>query len=121
TKDLFPGYYCASASGHVSSGDDYATTATREIVEELGVAPVLRCIGKTPVRSPLETEMTAVFVAQSDGPFQFNPVETQGGIFLSLLDLLAKRADGTLPMTPAFLAALDLYLAKSEKAGGDVL
>src|SRR6185312_17340618 len=33
-KDLFPGYYCASASGHVASGDDYLTTAERELAEE---------------------------------------------------------------------------------------
>jgi isopentenyldiphosphate isomerase len=29
TKDLFPGYYCASASGHVTAGDEYARRQTR--------------------------------------------------------------------------------------------
>jgi isopentenyl-diphosphate delta-isomerase len=29
TKDLFPGYYCASASGHVTAGDEYARAARR--------------------------------------------------------------------------------------------
>ena len=38
SKDLFPGYYCASASGHVASGEHYATTAERELIEELGIS-----------------------------------------------------------------------------------
>jgi len=113
SKDLFPGYYCASASGHVISGDDYATTAAREIGEELGVVPALTCIGKATVRTAMETEITAVFVGRHDGPFRFHPVETLGGAFYSLAAIALGRADGSLPLTPAFLAALDLYLASA--------
>lgn len=104
-KDLFPGYYCASASGHVISGDDYATTAQRELAEELGVSAPLTALGTTLVRSEIETEMTALFIARSDGPFHFDPVETAGGEFLPWDQLLAARAG--LPMTPALLVALD--------------
>ncbi|HET9111023.1 MAG TPA: NUDIX domain-containing protein [Ktedonobacterales bacterium] len=104
-KDLFPGYYCASASGHVISGDDYTTTAQRELAEELGVSAALTILGTALVRSEIETEMTALFIAQSDGPFHFDPVETAGGEFLAWDDLLAARA--TLPMTPALLVALE--------------
>ena len=46
TKDLFPGYYCASASGHVAVGEDYAETAIRETEEELGCALLLAYVGK---------------------------------------------------------------------------
>jgi isopentenyldiphosphate isomerase len=105
SKDLFPGYYCASASGHVASGETYAITAEREVEEELGVRPRLRYLGKTLVRSDVETEMTALFVARSDGPFHFHPTETQGGRFVALAEL--GRARTMLPMTPALLAALD--------------
>src|SRR5260370_40263350 len=45
-KDLFPGYWCASASGHVSSAEDYAATAEPERKEELGGAARLRYLGK---------------------------------------------------------------------------
>jgi len=92
-------------------GDDYATTAAREIGEELGVALALTCLGKTTVRTIMETEITAVFVGRHNGPFHFHPVETQGGAFYSLAAIARGRADGSLPLTPAFLAALDLYLA----------
>jgi isopentenyldiphosphate isomerase len=119
SKDLFPGYWCASASGHVASGDDYATTAAREVGEELGVALDLACLGKATVRTAMETEITAVFVGRHDGPFHFNPVETQGGAFYSLAAIVRGRGDGSLPLTPAFLAALDLYLATAPHAASD--
>lgn len=104
-KDLFPGYYCASASGHVISGDDYETTAQRELEEELGVSAALRSLGKALVRSAYETEITALYVARSDGPFHFNAVETDGGAFFTWDEL--QRARATLPMTPALIVALD--------------
>lgn len=105
-KDLFPGYYAASASGHVDSGEDYATAASRETREELGVSLSLFFIGKTLVHSETETEMTALFLACSDGPFQFHPTETQGGEFFSLEQVLMSRSTEKLPMTPALLVAL---------------
>lgn len=104
-KDLFPGYFCASASGHVIAGDNYLTTAQRELAEELGITAALTPLGKALVRSDVETEMTALFLAHSDGPFHFDPVETAGGELLPWDEALAARA--TLPMTPALLVALD--------------
>ena len=115
-KDLFPGYYCASASGHVASGEDYTTTARREIVEELGVSPSLRYIGKALVRSQPETELTALFLARCDGPFQFSPTETQGGDFFTLAELRAHRRNASLPLTPAAEVALD-ELDRLERTG----
>lgn len=106
SKDLFPSYYAASASGHVDSGEDYAAAASRETREELGVSLPLVYLGKTLVHSTLETEMTALFVARSDGPFQFHPTETQGGAFFSLEQVKEGQVSGRLPMTPALLAAL---------------
>lgn len=104
-KDLFPGYYCASASGHVMAGDDYVTTARRELGEELGIEAELTPLGTALVRSPQETEQTALFLARSDGPFTFHPIETDGGEFFTWGALRAARA--TLPMTPALLVAID--------------
>jgi isopentenyl-diphosphate Delta-isomerase len=103
-KDLFPGYYCASASGHVIAGDDYLATAQRELAEELGITAPLTPLGHALVHSAVETEMTALFLAHSDGPFHFDPVETAGGELLTWQDALAARA--TLLMTPALLVAL---------------
>jgi 16S rRNA (adenine1518-N6/adenine1519-N6)-dimethyltransferase len=111
TKDLFPGYYCASASGHVALGEDYATTAMRETEEELGCSTMLAYVGKELVRSKYETEMTALFLGCSDGPFTFNPVETDGGDFFALADIEFDQSGvgpvSVGPMTPSLMAALN--------------
>lgn len=36
-KDSYPGCYDISSAGHVAAGDDYLTTAVRELKEELGI------------------------------------------------------------------------------------
>jgi len=107
TKDLFPGYLCASASGHVMAGDDYEQTAQRELIEELGVHPAILYLDKVVVRSEMETEITALFLARCDGPFSFSPTETEGGVFRTLDDALALRRDQEARITPALHVALD--------------
>jgi isopentenyl-diphosphate Delta-isomerase len=107
TKDLFPGYLCASASGHVMTGDGYVETARRELIEELGVEPAVLLLEKALVRSEMETEITGLFLARCDGPFAFSPIETDGGIFLALDDALALRSDPDAQITPALQVALD--------------
>ncbi|MFI5273351.1 MAG: NUDIX domain-containing protein [Ktedonobacterales bacterium] len=107
SKDLFPGYACASAAGHVGSGDDYTHTAEREMREELGVTLPLEFVERVLVASPYETELTALFVARSNGPFVFHPQETAGGAFYSLEEISAARETGALALTPAVEAALE--------------
>ena len=108
TKDLFPGYLCASASGHVMAGDDYTLTARRELIEELGVEPAITHVDKALVRSEMETEITALFLARCNGPFIFSPTETDGGVFLPLAEALALRDDPAARITPALHVALDV-------------
>ena len=107
TKDLFPGYLCASASGHVMAGDGYEQTARRELIEELGVDPAIVYLEKALVHSEMETEITALFTARCDGPFAFSPTETDGGDFLPLDVALALRNDPSARITPALRVALD--------------
>jgi isopentenyldiphosphate isomerase len=107
TKDLFPGYLCASASGHVMAGDDYVETARRELIEELGVEPAILYLDKTLVHSEMETEITALFISRCDGPFTFSPTETDGGLILALDDALALQSDSEARITPALRVALD--------------
>lgn len=106
TKDLYPGVYCASASGHVHSGDDYAATAARELREELGVSVPLRFVERQLIASPFETEMTALYAGRCDGPFTFHPDETDGGRFFTLAEIAEWRSRGELTLTPSAEAAL---------------
>lgn len=107
TKDMFPGYFCASASGHVASGDDYVTTAHRELAEELGVAAPLTWIGKAIIESEPETEITALYVARSDGPFHFHPTETDGGALFTFAEALDGVTNASLPVTPSLRVAIE--------------
>jgi isopentenyldiphosphate isomerase len=113
-KDLFPGYWCASASGHVGQGETYDVTAVREVLEELGISVPVHSAGKTTVRSIYETEITALYTAHSDGPFHFHPTETDGGEYFDQERLASARRDSSLPMTPALIAAIDALLAGTE-------
>lgn len=84
-KDLFPGYYTLSASGHISKGEEYMEAAVRELQEELGITNVeLKMAGTIIVESEYETEMVAVFTGNHNGPFQFPADEVESVKFFSL-------------------------------------
>lgn len=120
SKDLFPGYYCASASGHVASGENYPTTAERELAEELGISAPLTYISKALVRSEPETELTALYATMSDGPYQFHPTETEGGKLFAVDDVWDGIARGDLPVTPALLVAMEELRTHTEQSNGDL-
>jgi isopentenyl-diphosphate delta-isomerase type 1 len=71
-KDLFPSYYCATATGHVSKGESYEQAAYRELSEEMGVQGVsLKQKDTFIVYDEKETEMVAIFTGVYDGEFHF--------------------------------------------------
>jgi isopentenyldiphosphate isomerase len=119
-KDLFPGYYCASASGHVASGDDYPTTAERELAEELGISTSLTYVSKALVWSEPETELTALYATVSDGPYQFHPTETDGGELFAINDVWDGIVRGDLLVTPALRVALEELRTRAERGNGDL-
>jgi isopentenyldiphosphate isomerase len=115
SKDLFPGYYCASASGHVARGEEYAATAERELEEELGISSPLTYIGKALVESEPETELTALYATVSDGPYRFHPTETDGGRLFAVDEVREGIERGDLPVTPALRIAME----ELRKHGGE--
>lgn len=68
-KDLNPGLYTLSASGHVSKGDTYKQAAQRELQEELGIKLPLKREKKFLLENDQETEMDCLFSTKYDGPF----------------------------------------------------
>lgn len=80
-KDLSPGLWDSSCSGHVDSGEDYDTSAVRELGEEIGVH-----ITQVPERwfrinSCEQTgwEFVWVYRLQYEGPFKLHPEEIERG------------------------------------------
>lgn len=82
-KDLYPGYYTCSATGHVEYGESYEEAARRELMEELGIEASLKKICKFRCFSDIEREITALFVCSHNGPFRLNSDEVSGGEFVS--------------------------------------
>lgn len=83
-KDKQPRKWDSSAAGHVNAGDDYDTTAPRELREELGIdAPVLRT-GEIAACRNTGWEFVKIYRAQHDGPFRLPPAEIEYGGFFTV-------------------------------------
>jgi len=74
-KDLYPGLYALSASGHVDKNETYEEAAKRELFEELGVSLVPQFCETFIIRTGEETEMIALFTLIYSGPFIMNREE----------------------------------------------
>ena len=75
-KDSHPGKWDSSASGHLDSGEDYATAAARDLAEELMVTPdaPLERICKIPAGPETDWEFIEVY----RGDFQKGKIRTHG-------------------------------------------
>jgi len=88
-KDLAPGLWDSSCSGHVDAGEDYDQSARRELGEELGLdlpAPPPRWF-RTEAREETGWEFVWVYRLEHPGPFFLNPEEISGGQWIRPCDL----------------------------------
>ena len=84
SKDVCPGMWAASVSGHVDAGENYESAAERETKEEIGTPLPLKYLDTCYLEFENETEFSAVYVSESEGPFQLNPKEIETGGFFSV-------------------------------------
>lgn len=84
-KDRQPGLWDSSASGHVDSGEDYDTTAVREVREEIGLklAKAPKRLFKINACAETDQEFVWVYRCESEGPFELNPNEIERGGWFS--------------------------------------
>lgn len=82
-KDAQPRKWDSSAAGHVNAGDDYDTTAPRELEEELGVQAPLTRIGEIDARRGTGWEFVKIYRAEHEGPFRLPPAEIECGAFFT--------------------------------------
>lgn len=83
-KDAHPCCWDSSAAGHVNAGDDYETTALREVEEELGVHAPVQLIGKIPACENTGWEFVHLFRAEHEGPFVLPRAEIETGGFFPI-------------------------------------
>lgn len=115
SKDLYPGFYTGSATGHVEYGENYTQAALRELKEELGISAPINFVSKFKCFSEAEKEFSALFIGRWNGKIRFNSKEISEGFFIGFEDL--KRDIKTeKKFAPGFHVALQVF----EKYGGQI-
>lgn len=102
-KDKHPGQWDSSAAGHVNAGDDYATTAPRELREELGVEAAVEEIASIAACEGTGWEFVRLYRAQHEGPFRLPPAEIESGAFFTLDQIARWIAARPQDFAPGFL------------------
>ena len=93
-KDLSPGLWDSSCSGHLDSGEDYDTAAVRELYEEIGIRtaqPPDRWFRLTPCVAT-GWEFVWVYRMRYDGPLVLEPKEIQYGEWVAPAEVSARMA-----------------------------
>ena len=94
-KDLCPGLWDSSCSGHLDAGEDYDAAAVRELQEELGLvvtAPPVRWF-RLEACEDTGWEFCWVYRLAANGPFVLHPEEIDGGDWLSPAEVSARIAE----------------------------
>lgn len=85
-KDSAPGKWASACSGHVDTGEDYATAARRELEEELGtqLTHELEPMFKESPRAETGNEFVWVYRTAHQGPFDLNEDEIMDGQWIDV-------------------------------------
>lgn len=110
TKDEAPLKCTSSASGHLSAGEDYATAATRELEEELGLRAPVEYLGIFPADGANTSyEHSGLYRATTDDPPTFDPDEILSGEYRTLDEIDRLIADNPDDFTHCFRALFRWY------------
>lgn len=84
-KDLSPGCWDSSCSGHVDSGEGYDAAAVRELGEEIGLRLPSAPVRWFRVEACAETgwEFVWVYRLRHEGPFVLDPLEIEEGAWFA--------------------------------------
>lgn len=108
TKKTYPLYWSGAAAGHLISGETYESGGIREVREELGVHVELNFLGK--YLSAEDREMVGVLYGYHDGPFEIERAEVEQTKFMSLPEIQAAEATGSMKMTSFLVRGLDMLI-----------
>jgi 16S rRNA (adenine1518-N6/adenine1519-N6)-dimethyltransferase len=112
-KDRHPGAWDSSAAGHVDAGEEYDSTAVRELNEELGIAAKLERIAKLPASENTGQEFIWLYQARHDGPFRLARGEIEGGAFFQSEIVSAWIASRSEAFAPGFVECWKAYRARA--------
>jgi len=103
-KDMSPGLWDSSCSGHLDAGEDYDAAAGRELQEEIGLKllqPPARWL-RVEACAATGQEFVWVYRLESEGPFTLCPEEIERGEWLAPEELNRRLAARPEDYCPAF-------------------
>jgi len=110
-KDLCPGLWDSSVSGHLDSGEDYLTASVRELEEEMGI--VLESTPEEIARiSPREEtgwEHVRLYRVRYDGALRYPSAEIEAAIWFPLAEVAAWIAARPEDFAPGFLQCWEKF------------
>lgn len=107
-RDLYPGLWTSSASGHVDAGEEEAGAVRREVREELGLDVEPRRVAEFRFRDEHEHELAGLWEATSDATPRPGP-EVLGVLAVTRGELAELHGRMPWAFAPSFLAALRAY------------
>lgn len=117
SKDEYPLALTSSASGHLDTGEDYLTAATRELSEELGLRGVeLTFAVKLPASPATANEHTVLYITSSDAELIPHAGEVAGLETYTREELRAELARPGENLSPPFRELLAWWLGQERVA-----
>lgn len=107
TKDMEPGVWTCSVSGHLSSGETYKEAAKKETFEEIGVRIDPKGLFKMKYK-PYHQHLW-IYKATHEGPFKLCPSEVTDGRFISMADLRTEIKENPNDFSPEFIDILKRF------------
>ena len=114
-KDTAKGKWDSSTSGHVDSGEDYDTSAVRELGEEIGLY-----VNTTPQRlfkidACKETgwEFCWIYRCENEGPFVLHPEEIETGAWFTPAAVTRWVEEKPTDFARAFVLIWKIYLQRT--------
>ena len=114
-KDMAPGCWDSSCSGHVDTGEGYDEAIVRELGEEIGVyleAPPERLWSER-ARADTGWEFVWVYRLEHEGPFELHPAEIETGEWCS-----PQQVDAAIVADPPAYAPAFRFLWRRFRAEG---
>lgn len=110
-KDMCPGLWDSSVSGHLDSGEDYATAAVRELQEEMGIVADVPPEEIARITPGPETgwEHVRLYRIRHDGNLRFPSAEIEAVMWFPLAEITAWVKSNPLDFAPGFLECWEKF------------
>jgi 16S rRNA (adenine1518-N6/adenine1519-N6)-dimethyltransferase len=111
-KDLCPGLWDSSISGHLDSGESYAAAAMRELHEEMGISPESpEEIATLAPAAETGWEHVRLYRIRYDGSVRFPSAEVDAVMWFPLAEITAWVANHPADFAPGFLECWKKFTA----------